>query len=78
MLSYAEERETEEAVRPLWIAHYAIKKLNGEDPVSYEDLLHSLLSDDCSAEIKREERTPESIEAEFLSIVEADRRKEGK
>ena len=77
MLSYAEEREVEEATRPLWIAHYAVQKIAGADPMPYDEFLLSILSDEAPEVKAPAKRSAEEIEEEFLRIVEISRGKEG-
>lgn len=82
MLSYAEEREVEEATRPLWIAHYAIQKMSGAEPLPYDEFIFSILDGEATGgtPATAPRRAAEEIEEELLSVVEADRlkrRKEG-
>ena len=82
MLSYAEEREVEEATRPLWIAHYAIQKMSGAEPLPYDEFILSILEGESpgATPATAPRRAASEIEEELLSIVEADRlkrRKEG-
>ena len=76
MLSYAEEREVEEATRPLWIAHYAIQKMSGAEPLPYEEFILSILKNETlDLPPAASKRTPEEIVRDFLSHVEAARLK---
>lgn len=82
MLSYAEEREVEEATRPLWIAHYTIQKMSGAEPLPYDEFILSILKGETpgATPATAPKRAASEIEAELLSVVEADRlkrRKEG-
>lgn len=78
LLSYAEEQEAETSTRPLWIAHYMLSKIKGEENMPYDKFLDIVLGRE-KIDTNNKKSTPEEIDARFTSIIEADRirRKEG-
>lgn len=73
LLAYARERETEEAIRPLWMAHYTIAKLSGGEAMPYDELLRAVMPE--GEEDTRTKPTADEIESRFKNVVEADRRR---
>ncbi len=76
MIEYAEEREAEEAARPLYIAHYMLSKMNGAEPMGYDVYISQIMSKETGA--VKEPRTPSQIEADFDAIVAADKERRRK
>lgn len=67
--------ETEKQLRPLWIANWAISRLNGgTGDISYEDFLKEIFEQPTP---KPSNRSPEDIMKEFMPFVEAERAKGG-
>lgn len=62
-------------MRPLWIAYCTVQKMSGADILPYDEFILSVLTGDMSEKVspKLPKRTAENIEADFLSIVEADK-----
>ena len=58
----------------LYIAHFMLAKLNGSEPMGYDEYLAGVLSG--VGETKKP-RTPSQIEADFDAIVAADKAKKG-
>lgn len=89
MLSFAykeEERaqraELEKRLFPLWLVNYAVAKVKGgELEMDYEQYLKLVFSDETPADPrptkKQNKRTADEIMAEFMPLVEADRKKGG-
>ncbi len=77
LISYAEEREAEKATRSLYIAHFMLAKLQGSDPMGYDEYLSAVLSNEAE-EASKKPRDPAEIEKEIGEIEAAYRkRKEG-
>ena len=70
LISYAEDSEAEEAARPLYIAHFALCKLNGAEPMGYDKYLAQVLSKEQQGANKP--RDPSEIEKDFDAIIAAD------
>lgn len=73
-----EREELEKRLFPLWLANYALGKLQGAEVMDYEEFINQTL-EPATAPIKptKKEKTADEIIAEFMPIVEADRRKGG-
>lgn len=71
LLSFAQEREIEKETIPLWIAHFAIQKIRGEEALTYDEFMNATKAEPSSSNAK----SPENIIAEFDAIVAADRAK---
>lgn len=72
---YAKKREIEKDATPLWLAQFIVKKIQKEDPISYEDFIHSILNTNPSS--VHERRSPQDITKDFQVVVNACRKKEG-
>ena len=68
LISYAEEREAEEATRSLYIAHFMLQKMSGAEPMGYEDYIAQVLEREPSA---GKPRDPDEIEKELGGIEAA-------
>ncbi len=87
MLSFAyneEKRKAKEKLEdklfPLWLANYAVSKMRDESAeiMSFEDFLQSTLeAGEAPQKKQKKQRTAEEILAEFMLLVEADRKKGG-
>ena len=75
LISYAEEREAEEATRSLYIAHFMLAKLQGADPMGYDEYLSAVLSNETEDKSKKP-RDPAEIEEEIGAIEAAYRKRE--
>lgn len=78
----AQKAEIEKRLFPLWLVNYAVAKVKGgEVAMDYEQFLATVFSDEQPAQVrtarKEKKRTPEEIMADFMPMVEADRRKGG-
>ncbi|MGM9681546.1 MAG: hypothetical protein ACI3XR_08580 [Eubacteriales bacterium] len=69
LLSYAEAREAEKALLPLWTAHFITAKITGNDPMSYEELLSKSTEREPGDQIRKVERSPEEIKNSFSGII---------
>lgn len=85
LLSFAQKEEKrierealEKRLFPLWLANYALGKLHGAEVMDYEEFISQTLKPE-TAPIKptKKRKTADEIIAEFMPIVEADRRKGG-
>lgn len=74
LLSYAEEQEIETSTRPLWLIHFALSKLRGEENMPYDEFLDIVLGRK-EPEPEREKQKPEDIVARFAPIIEADKKR---
>lgn len=72
LIFYAQKRETQKALTPLWLVHFAIAKLAGTECINPKEFFGSL-------EQRPEEsgKTAEEIEAEFAPIIAEDRKRGG-
>lgn len=87
LLSYAYKEEArlqkeqlEKQLFPLWLANYAVAKLqHAGEVMGYEEFLNSVLDPSNTAAPVKEhkQRTAEDIMAEFMPLMEADKRKGG-
>ena len=59
----------------LYIAHFMLAKLNGAEPMGYDEYLSQIISG--VGEVKKP-RTADQIEADFDAVVAADREKRGR
>lgn len=75
LLTYAEERESEKALTPLWVAHYAVSKLSGKEPVPFETLSGKVADSGNDRATKETMRTPEAIDFDFEPIIQSDRQR---
>jgi hypothetical protein len=60
----------------LWLVNYAVSKIKpGLEVMDYAEFVASVLSDEPAPQPKAEQkRTPEDIMAEFMPMVETDKR----
>jgi len=72
LLSYAEEQEAVNSTRGIWLAQYIAAKMCGIEPVSAEAFFGEVLG---GKEQSGSVRSPEEIEAEFDSVIAADKAK---
>lgn len=87
MLSFAyneEKRKAKEKLEdklfPLWLANYAVSKMRDESAeiMDFEEFMQSTLeASGVPSKKQKEQRTAEDIMAEFMPLVEADRKKGG-
>lgn len=87
MLSFAyneEKRKAKEKLEdklfPLWLANYAVSKMRDESAeiMDFEEFMQSTLeASGAPSKKQKEQRTAEDIIAEFMPLVEADRKKGG-
>lgn len=87
MLSFAyneEKRKAKEKLEdklfPLWLANYAVSKMRDESAeiMDFEEFLQSTLeAGEAPPKKQKKQRTAEDIMAEFMPLVEADRKKGG-
>ena len=87
MLSFAyneEKRKAKEKLEdklfPLWLANYAVSKMRDESAeiMDFEEFMQSTLeASGAPSKKQKEQRTSEDIMAEFMTLVEADRKKGG-
>jgi len=77
----AQKAEIEKRLFPLWLVNYALAKVKGgELEMDYEQFLKTVFSTQPAptTQTKREKkRTADEIMAEFMPLVEADRKKGG-
>lgn len=73
LLAYADERESEKALTPLWVAHYAVSKLSGKEPVPFESLLSTATESNAGGVPATPKRNPEAIEFDFERVIQRDR-----
>ena len=69
LISYAEKQEAVEQTRGLYLASYLLAKMNGSDPIGYDEFLRQV-----RAEGEQEgaaPRDPEQIDNEMSKIVAA-------
>lgn len=65
---------------PLWLANYAVSKMRDESAeiMDFEEFLQSTLeAGEAPTKKTEKKRTAEDIMAEFMPLVEADRKKGG-
>lgn len=65
---------------PLWLANYAVSKMRDESAeiMDFEEFLQSTLeAGKAPPKKQKKQRTAEDIMAEFIPLVEADRKKGG-
>ncbi len=72
LLSYAEQKEAERQLFPLWLAHFAIQTYKGEAAISFEELFKSVEQGSAGPQ---ERRSPGDILADFAPIVSADKKR---
>lgn len=74
-----ERDELEKRLFPLWLANYALSKMNGGEVMDYDEFIARSL--DTGQADRREERAPkrtaEEIMKDFAPLVAADRKKGG-
>ena len=84
LLSYArneeEQRgklELEKQLFPLWLANYALAKIQGrEEVMDFEEFVNQTF-EPAAVSNKKQAKTAEDITAEFMPIVEADKKRGG-
>lgn len=84
LLSYArneeeqlEKLEREKQLFPLWLANYALAKLKGDEEImDFEDFIKQTFKPGAPTP-KKQKRTAEDIMAEFMPVVEADKKRGG-
>lgn len=69
LISYAEKREAIEETRNLYLASYLLAKINGTDPIGYDEFLRKVLEGE-EAE-GAEPRDPQKIDDEMSAVVAA-------
>lgn len=69
LISYAEKQEAIEQTRGLYLASYMLAKMNGTDPIGYDEFLRRVL-DEEEAE-GAAPRDPEQIDKDMSEIVAA-------
>ena len=71
-----EKAEQEKRLFPLWLANYALAKLQGSEAMDYETFINQTFSE-VPPPAPKKEKSADDITAEFAPIIEADRRKGG-
>ena len=75
-----QEAEDKKQLTKLWLAHFIVKKIAKETPMTYEEFLSENLKPvpekSTAAPKPRRKRSAEEIMAEFMPIVERDSLKE--
>lgn len=71
MLIHAKKKETEQQIYPLWLVHVFMASQKGEEIIPIEKMFES------ESKTKTTTRTNEEIIAEFVKIVEQDKKKRG-
>lgn len=69
LISYAEKQEAIEQTRNLYIASYMLAKMNGNEPLGYDEFLRQVL--DESGKDGAAPRDPNRIEEDMDGIVAA-------
>ena len=86
MLSFAykeEERlrkdELEKRLFPLWLAEYALSKMQGNEPtMDFEQFMSAVFEEPGKTPVKaQEKKTAEDIMSELMPLVEADKKRGG-
>lgn len=72
LLSYAEEQE----LLPLWIANFAISKLEKKESISFEDFISGVFGREKNSH-QSQRKSPEEIETELMEIADRDRKRTG-
>lgn len=73
-MKFANEKEIEGVLYPLWLSHHTAKQITGGEVVSYSELLGRIKQKE---ETRNEpQRSVDEITAEFAPMIEAHRRKE--
>lgn len=57
---------------PLWLANYAVNKVNGTEGLAYADFMAAIDSEEYGG-AARTERSGDDIMADFAPIIEAQR-----
>ena len=69
LISYAEKQEAVEQTRGLYLASYMLAKMNGTDPIGYDEFLRQVLAE--GEQEGATPRDPEQIDNEMSKIVAA-------
>lgn len=69
LISYAEKQEAVEQTRGLYLASYMLAKMNGTDPIGYDEFLRQVLAE--GEQEGAAPRDPEQIDNEMSKIVAA-------
>lgn len=81
LVKAAADHDLEKQLLPLWLAHFAIKTLQGGKPMSFEEMLCTVRGGEQGAAAPSSKMTAEEIMKEFAPIIAADklrREKRGK
>ncbi len=75
----AQKLELEKRLFPLWLVNYAISRIKpGLEVMEYDEFIKLVLSDsDTPQPETKKKRTAEDIMAEFMPLVEADKKRGG-
>ena len=69
LISYAEKQEAIEQTRGLYLASYMLAKMNGTDPIGYDEFLCRVLDEEETEGAAP--RDPEQIDKDMSEIVAA-------
>lgn len=72
-----EKEKAEKQLFPLWLANYALGKMQGSEVMSFEEFVNQTLSPSEPQEKQKKKKSAEDIMVEFMPLVEADRKKGG-
>jgi len=64
LIKYAQKKESENQIYPLWLAHFVLSKLGGYETIPYGDLISGIKSEDTATKI-----TNEQIFADLMPII---------
>lgn len=79
LLLYAEQKETEKTIYPLWLTHYLFAQLSGVPHVEFNDMLAQVKGNiEAAKPFPNSKRSAEEIIKDFAPIVEQYRKAHSK